>query len=89
MPEKAKNKPSMRTTYSAVFFLQEINNITCVQALPVLVLPVPGQVLVLLAQVLVLLGPGPVLLGPGPVPPPLSWQAQPVSFQVLTGSQPT
>jgi len=33
-------------TCSAVFFLQEINNITCVQVLPELVLPVPGPVLV-------------------------------------------
>jgi hypothetical protein len=61
-----------------------------VQVLLELVLPVPGQVLVLLAQVLVLLVQVLVLLVlPVPVPPPLSWRAQPVSFQVLTGSQPT
>jgi hypothetical protein len=47
-------------------------------------------VLALLVPGPVLLVPGPVLLVlPGPVPPPLSWQAQPVSFQVQTGSQPT
>jgi membrane protein implicated in regulation of membrane protease activity len=56
----------------------------------VLVLALLVPVLALLVPVLALLVPGPVLLVlPGPVPPPLSWQAQLVSFQVQTGSQPT
>ncbi len=68
-------------TYSAVFFLKEIN-ITYVQVLP------EPELVVLVALVLVLLVPGPVLLVPGPVQPLLSWQAQLVSFLVPTGSQP-
>jgi len=78
----------MPMTYSAVFFLQEINKSTCVQALQVQVLPVLVPVLVLPVQVLVLPVQVPVLLVlPGPVPPPLFWQAQLVSFQAQTDSQ--
>lgn len=78
----------MLMTYSAVFFLQEINNITYAQVLPEPELLVLALVLVLLALVLVLLVPVPVLLVPVPEPPLLSWQAQPVSFLVPRGSQP-
>ena len=78
-------------TYSAVFFLQKINDITYAQVLPelgLLVLLALGLVLPVLGLVLLVL-PGLVLLVlPGPVPPLLSWQAQQVSFPVPTGNQP-
>ena len=60
----------MLITCSAAFFLQDITNLTCALALPVLALPV------LVPQVLQVLQ----------VLPLLSWQAQAVSSLVLMGN---